>query len=107
VAEAAAHPVDHLTRVADRGTSTKPGSPRPHQPKDHGAGGAGNPSFRNQETGVWAMKGNAAMVPRPWKKGGVGVLSKGRGQGGVQVLGERVFIFHRKRGSLATISGAG
>ena len=54
------------------------------------------PSFRNQETGVWAMKGKAAMVPSPWnRKVGLGYFcQKDFGQGGVQVLGEQVLVFH-------------
>ena len=53
-------------RVVDRGTSTKPGcSTAPISRKIIVPGAQAIPSFRNQETGVWAMKGSAAMVPSP------------------------------------------
>jgi hypothetical protein len=64
------------------------------------------PSFRNQETGVWAIKGKPAIVPRPWyRKVGLGYFSqKDVGRMVCRYWLNRSSSSTKKRGSLARIS---
>ena len=97
MAEAPAHTVDHISKGGRQGDLHKTGLLHgPHEAEDHGAGGAGNAQFPEPGDRGLGDEGQSGDGAQPVEQeGGVGVFLPERlRQGGVEVLGEQVLVFH-------------